>query len=127
MPTPKKKKVEPIKVPKTITRRASARLKSLPAEKRTQELEDQADQLDKIHALSVMANTEGARVLVDSLTSDCISAINVLANQYKTLPDIELRSQCATLSASLALLLSITRSPMNKKALEEALAEALKT
>jgi hypothetical protein len=114
-------------MPKTITRRASSRLKALPPDKRTQELEDQADQLDKMHALDVMAQTEGARVLVDSLVSDCITAINALANRYKTMPEMEMRAYCAELSVNLALMLSITRSKMNRKALEEALAEALKT
>lgn len=128
MPKPLKKAVAP-KVPKTITRRASGRIREAIKDPKliTPELEELADSLDKAHALDVMAQTEGARVLVDSLVSDIISTINSLANRYKTMSHTEMIAYCAELQANLGVLFAIRRAKPNRAALEESLAEALKT
>lgn len=126
MPKAKPKTTVPIKIPKDITRRHSANIKKiLKSDKITPEIADLADQADKTHALDVMAQTEGARVLVDTLVSDVITSISNLTSNYKRLPEMELRSICAEMSANLAIILAITRAKGNRKALEDNLKEIL--
>jgi hypothetical protein len=115
-----------IKVPKNVTRRASIRVKKAGKEDET-DIVDLADSVDKSHALDVLAQTEGARVLVDSIISDIISSVNVLSNRYKILSHIELVSHCADLHSNLAIMLAITRAEKNHQSLKSQLEEALKT
>lgn len=91
-----------------------------------EELGQKADELDKAHALSVLAQTEGGKLLVEALVSDVISDISTISSRYKVLSHAELMAYCAALNANLTVMLSITRSKRNKDALQEQLEEMLK-
>jgi len=95
-------------------------------EKITQEVEETADQLDKAHALDVLAQSEGGKVLVEALLSDAVSDISVITSRYKVLSHSELVTYCASLGATLLVMQSITRSKRNKDALKDQLEEMLK-
>lgn len=90
-----------------------------------EDLVDQVKQLEEVAAISAIAQQDGGRVIIKSLTEDCVSAIDTLANGYARLTHVEMVAVCAGLSEKLDMLRTFTRSEANKEGLRKDLEEAL--
>lgn len=89
------------------------------------EIETLADQADQIHAIKVMAQTEGGEVLLQLTLSDVVNTVNELAANYKKYSHTDLIAVCATLSAHYNMARLLAGAEANEKALQEILADAL--
>ena len=80
---------------------------------------------ERYAALDGVANSEGGKILIEGLSSDCVDAIEVIRGSYKTATHAELLALCATLDARLAVLQSLQRAATNKTLARERIAELL--
>jgi hypothetical protein len=92
----------------------------------TEEQKDIVQDLGKAKALSSLADSEGGKLLIDTLKSELVSGIDSLVIAYKSASHSELIAICANLKARLDLLRSLTRAKEAKEVLENILADALK-
>lgn len=76
-------------------------------------------------ALEATANSEGGKILIESLTADALADIDALTGGYKKLPHVELMALCASLEKNLDTIRALKRAGTNKKLAREALAELL--
>lgn len=90
-----------------------------------EELTLEAQALETYSAISAIAQQEGGKILIKSLTEDCINAIDKLCNGYENFSLVQFQSQCATLNERLNLLHTLTRAGENKKRIAEELESAL--
>jgi len=58
----------------------------------------------KFSAITAISNTEGGKILIESLKKDIISSIDEIINKYKNLPHIEMVAVCARLAERIILL-----------------------
>lgn len=78
------------------------------------------EDIDKYASISALSNLEGGKILIGGLKSDILSAISFLSGNYKTAPEMELRTVCAKLDINLNLYRAMTRAEKNKQlAIEE--------
>lgn len=89
------------------------------------EVNDMMDDLSKISAVKAMADSEGGQIIVQSLVSDVISAMDTLCVKYSSMSLQEFISLCADMKSKIDLARVITRSNKNKKALENMIEETL--
>lgn len=82
-----------------------------------------AEDIDTYAALAGVATSEGGQTLLKALNRDIAGAVNALIGGYRTLPDMELRSLCATLEARIQLARTLHRAPQNLDLAEDALKE----
>lgn len=82
---------------------------------RKNEKDEIKEDLKKYKALEAVANSDGGQILLETLVADIEYSIDILVSDYKTLPDIELRSTCANLATNLAIFKALTNSSKNKK------------
>jgi hypothetical protein len=80
--------------------------------------------VDDFSALAAVAKSDGGKILVQTLMTDVVGAVERLTN-YKGKTLDELISICADLNANLSLVRTLTRAEKNKKLAQEALQEAL--
>lgn len=80
--------------------------------------------VDDFAALAAVAKSDGGKILVQTLMTDVVGAVERLTN-YKGKTLDELISICADLNANLSLVRTLTRAEKNKKLAQEALQEAL--
>lgn len=72
-----------------------------------------ADDADRYGALYALSTSEGGKILTQTLKQDIVASVDKICAGYITLPEMELRALCATLSVNRALIQSITRSKDN--------------
>ena len=77
--------------------------------------------LDTYHDLKVLGQTPGGKVLVNNYTRDIVSAVSILAHQYKKLSHIEMIAICAGLNEKLSVVQLITRAEQAERELTEQL------
>lgn len=82
---------------------------------------DIADDLDKAAALDALASSEGGVILLKSLVSDILSAIDTLTSKYNTLTNQEFVGICADIKTKIDIAKAIKRANANKKFLEDLL------
>jgi hypothetical protein len=66
-------------------------------------------------ALESLKNTEGGKILINSLQKDIIGAIDAIVSKYKSCELNEMIAWAAKLSTSLAIYRSLNRATKNKK------------
>lgn len=81
--------------------------------------------LESFAALEALANSEGGKLLVGTLTEDALNDIDALTAGYKKLSHIEIMGLCASLEKSLDTIRAIKRSTKNKNMAKEALEEII--
>lgn len=84
-----------------------------------------AEELDEKHALSALADTEGGKLLLDSLLVDVSSIIGSLRSTYKDGSHVDLITLCARLDSKLSMYQALKRARTNTDQLKEILADAL--
>lgn len=83
------------------------------------------EDVKKMKALAAIPNTEGGKLLIDSLGKDIVNGVETLIGSYKEATDIKLRATIAKLQADLGLLRVLTRAEENSKVAQEALKNLL--
>ena len=81
--------------------------------------------VENFAALEALGNSEGGKILVESLLSDALNDIESLTGGYKKLSHIELLSLCASLEKSLDTVRAIKRASKNKNMAKDALEEII--
>jgi hypothetical protein len=76
-------------------------------------------------SLQSVANSDGGKLLIKGLKKDVLSAIDLLIGSYKTAPEIELRTACASLRERITLLRALNRAPNLKRYAQKELDELL--
>lgn len=92
--------------------------------------EDQKDLLEdlgKYKALDSLRDTEGGKLVIETLRKSIVSEVSVLVSGYKEMPEQEMRARLAKISAYVPLVQSLLRAKVNKEGLEEELKESLIT
>lgn len=74
-------------------------------------------------SLEAVKNSEGGKLILESLKKDIITGIDILSSKYKTATHIELLGTIASITEKLSLYRSISRSTKNKNLALEALLE----
>lgn len=77
-------------------------------------------------SLNSLYNTDGGKILVDSLIKDVTDSVEYLSNQYRGMDVHEFQSKCAELNAKLTLARTLTRAKRNETVVDEAIEETLK-
>jgi hypothetical protein len=80
----------------------------------------------KYHDLKALYSTPGGKLLVDALVKDACSAVELIANQYKSLSHQEFVALGADISTKINLARSLTRAEKNEKYIDEQMADLLK-
>lgn len=80
---------------------------------------------DKFLALSILAESDGGKVVIKTSLTDITNSIEQLASAYKEASHIELIRLCADLNSRLSLYRALTRAEKKLKQVEEIIAEAL--
>lgn len=88
-------------------------------------MENLKKQQKTYQSLNSLYNTDGGKVLVDSLIKDVLNSVEHLANQYKNMDVHEFQAICAEYSAKMALARTLTRAEHNLKVVDEAIEEGL--
>lgn len=83
-------------------------------------------ELGKQKNLSVVAQSEGGKLLIKATQKDLASSVYFLTSRYKTATHAELMAWCASASASLSLLEVLSGVKKTIKSIEEDLEQALK-
>lgn len=89
------------------------------------ELSALADDLDKVTAIAIVAESEGGELLVKGLISDVVSSLDTIAVKHSSLSINEFIALGASIKANLDLMRALKRSKKNKKELQGMLEEAL--
>ena len=84
-----------------------------------------AEELDEKHALSVLAETEGGKLLIESLLKDIASTVTTLTVRYKDGTHTDLVALCAKLDGRLDMYHALTRAKTHRKELQQILNDAL--
>lgn len=84
-----------------------------------------AEELDEKHALSALADTEGGKLLLNSLLVDIASIVGMLRTTYKDGSHIDVITLCARLDSTLSMYQALKRARANTEQLKEILADAL--
>lgn len=92
---------------------------------KNESVKDIADDLDKVAALSALTDTEGGKVLVESLIKDIMSDLDRISSGYKTLTNQEFIGIGASLKTNIDMVRVLSRAKENKKFLEELLEKEL--
>lgn len=108
--------------------KATAKTKKVAPPKRvfTSEEEEAKGELDNASALEAVAVSKGGVLIIQSLTTDVVTLVEMLAVKYKKATQLELVSMCADLKTKIDVLRSLTRAGKNKQFLIEQLGDALK-
>jgi len=83
-------------------------------------------ELDRVKSISVLANSDGGKILVKSFHKDIINDMDKLAYNYASLTHIEMIAICANLRTKLSLLRTFNNSKKNQEIAEKDLEESLK-
>lgn len=83
------------------------------------------EDLETYASLDSLANSEGGKVLIKTLTDDVFATIDTLCITYKKASQAELQALCAVLQVNLDLLRAIRNAPKNKALARIALDEQL--
>lgn len=81
--------------------------------------------LQNASAISVTAESEGGKIISQSLRSDLLNTVDKLAFKYKDATRDELVSLCASLASTIAMIRVFKNSLKNKMFLAEELQKAL--
>lgn len=84
-----------------------------------------ADELDRVAAISAIADMEGGKLLISQLISEIVSSIDTLSTKYRTLTIQEFIGHCADMESKLSLVRTLKKARKNKDIAETDLAEAL--
>jgi hypothetical protein len=84
-----------------------------------------ADELDEKHALAAVADSDGGKLLLNTLLIEVRDVVDKLVGTYKAGTHTDLVVLCARLDSNLAIYRALKRAPKNKKILDEALKDAL--
>lgn len=87
---------------------------------------DITKELDAAKSIQVVADMEGGQLIQKTLRKDLISAVDSIANKFKTAKPNQIIAMCATIKATLDMLRVYSNAKTNKKMLEEELEKALK-
>ncbi len=87
----------------------------------TESLDLIKEDVEKMKALSAIPNTEGGKILIDSLGRDVVGSVESLIGGYKEASDTKLRATIAKLQADLGLLRVLTRAEENSRVAQDAL------
>ncbi len=82
--------------------------------------------LNRLKSISVLKETDGGKILINSCKQDVLNTIDTIRFKYTELSHIELIGQCARLNERLAFLLTLRGVEENKKIAEQDLEELLK-
>jgi hypothetical protein len=92
---------------------------------KSESVKDIANDLDKVAALSALADTEGGKVLIKSLMQDIMSDVDRISNGYKILTTQEFIGIGASLKTNIDMVRVLSRAKENKNFLEELLEKEL--
>lgn len=84
-------------------------------------VKDIADDLDKVAAISALADMEGGKVLVKSLIKDVMVDLDRISNGFKTLTNQEFIGIGASLKTNMEMIRVLSKAKENKKFLEDLL------
>lgn len=84
-----------------------------------------ADELDRVSAISAIADMEGGKLLISQLIKDIVDTIDTLSTKYKTLTTQEFIGHCAGMESKLSLVRTLKKARKNKDIAQADLAEAL--
>ena len=90
-----------------------------------EEHKELADQIDKVHTLSVLAESEAGAILTKALLTDVANNLDKLIYSYKDATHAELIAYCASLASPLGIYRALTQAKGSKEELLEILQEAL--
>lgn len=80
----------------------------------------------KYTALKILSESDGGKILVDTMLKDIVSIVETLSYTIKPLKHEEYIHLAAKMSEKLSIYKSLINAPKNAKLAKEALAEALK-
>lgn len=83
--------------------------------------------VEKYKSLEVLADSDGGKILIETLNKDVINTVDWLASNFTEVNHTELIARCAVLKSSLATLRTLKNSKKNVELAEDALKEALST
>lgn len=89
------------------------------------EIEKLQDDLDNLKKLDVIADSEGGKVLIETLTKDIVSSIDSLCSNFQTASHIELIAVIAKIKERLNIIRVLTRAKENKEFLSKEIKEML--
>lgn len=87
----------------------------------TESINDTKKSLKKYSSIEVVSNTEGGKIIIDSIKSDIVSTIDEISSKYKTVSHTELIALSAKLSERLNILRIFNNAPKNKQLVKEEL------
>ena len=90
------------------------------------ELDEMVEESDKLHAIKVVLDQEGGKMLVDSLLTDTISSIELLTREYRTLSHADLIVNIARIEVYLSFVRTLYTARDNENQLNEYIKERLK-
>lgn len=84
-----------------------------------------ADELDRVSAISAVADMEGGKMLIKELMSDVVYSVDTLSSKYKTLTLQEFIGLCSDIETKLALVRTLKKAHKNKEIAQADLESAL--
>lgn len=82
------------------------------------EIQDAAENLEQAEDLASILTSQGGKALVNMLAEECVSALRVLIESYKTVSHAELMGLVAKYEAHYNVLATIKNSPAEAKDLQ---------
>ena len=96
-----------------------------PEVEETPELVENAEAYDKLHALKALHDTEGGKVLVNSLVSDAVARIHYIRGGYATLTHQQLITAISQIDVYLDTAKALMNAADGMRLLDEQIEEAL--
>lgn len=73
------------------------------------------DELEKFTAIDILSESDGGKVLIESLTKDVVACIETICSSFQTSSHIELVATSAKLKERINLLQVLKRAKKNKE------------
>lgn len=81
--------------------------------------------IEKYKSLEILSESDGGKLLVNTVNKDLINSIEWLANNYKNASQSELVGYCASIQSNLAILRVLRNAKSNTSLAEDALRQEL--
>lgn len=85
------------------------------------------EDLGKYKALDSLRDSDGGKLVIETLRKSIASEVSALVFGYKEMPEMELRARLAKVSAYVPLVQTLLRAKTNKEDLEKELEQSLTT
>lgn len=90
-------------------------------------LQEMVEDSERLHALKVVLDQEGGRMLVEALLADAMGSVNRLTSGFKDMSHTEMISECALLRTNLSLVQTLSGASAQEKEIDEIIKEAMRS